>query len=77
MDTCHDKHFLFYHAQKYKDHSVNQVANMITNGVHDFEYIPPRPAEARETLANISKAKKLLGYMPSIDLSDWIDEHNI
>ena len=59
------------------NHSVNQVANMITNGVHDFEYIPPRPAEARETLANISKAKKLLGYMPSIDLSDWIDEHNI
>ena len=56
------------------NHSVNQVANMIST---DYEFIPPRPAEARETLADISKAKKLLGYMPSIELSDWIDEHKV
>ena len=40
-------------------------------------FIPPRPAEARVTLADISKAKKLLGYMPSIEISDWIDEYKV
>ena len=56
------------------NHSVNQVANMIST---DYKFIPPRPAEARETLADISKARELLGYMPSIELSDWIDEHKV
>ena len=56
------------------NHSVNQVANMIST---DYKFIPPRPAEARETLADITKAKKLLNYMPSIELSDWIDEHKV
>ena len=48
--------------------------NMISN---DYKFIPPRPAEARVTLADITKAKTLLGYMPSIELSDWIDEHKV
>ena len=56
------------------NHSVNQVANMIST---DYKFIPPRPAEARVTLADITKAKTLLGYMPSIELSDWIDEHKV
>ena len=43
----------------------------------DYKFIPPRPAEARETLADITKARELLGYMPSIELSDWIDEHKV
>ena len=38
-------------------------------------FIPPRPAESRVTLADISKAKKLLGYMPSIQISDWIEQY--
>ena len=42
-----------------------------------IKFIPPRPAEARVTLADISKAKELLGYLPSIEISDWIDEHKI
>ena len=40
-------------------------------------FIPPRPAEARITLPDISKAKKHLGYMPSIAISDWIDEYKV
>jgi len=58
------------------NHSVNQIANMISNS-YTKNFIPPRPAEARVTLADISKAKKLLGYMPSIEISDWIDEYKI
>lgn len=58
------------------NHSVNQIANIISNS-YTKNFIPPRPAEARVTLADISKAKKLLGYMPSIEISDWIDEYKV
>ena len=58
------------------NYSVNQIADMICNQ-YTKNFIPPRPAEARVTLADISKAKKLLGYMPSIEISDWIDEYTV
>ena len=58
------------------NYSVNQIADMICNQ-YTKNFIPPRPAEARVTLADISKAKKLLGYMPSIQISDWIDEYKV
>ena len=58
------------------NHSVNQIADMICDS-YTKNFIPPRPAEARVTLADISKAKKLLGYMPSIEISDWIDEYKV
>ena len=56
------------------NYSVNQIADMICNQ-YTKNFIPPRPAEARVTLADISKAKKLLGYMPSIEISDWIEQY--
>ena len=58
------------------NHSVNQVADMICDS-YTKNFVPPRPAEARVTLADISKAKKLLGYLPSIEISDWIDEYKV
>ena len=58
------------------NHSVNQIADTICSN-YTKNFIPPRPAEARVTLADISKAKKLLGYMPSIQISDWIDEYKV
>ena len=58
------------------NYSVNQIADMICNQ-YTKNFIPPRPAESRVTLADISKAKKLLGYMPSIEISDWIDEYKV
>ena len=56
------------------NHSVNQLADTICSS-YTKNFIPPRPAEARVTLADISKAKKLLGYMPSIEISDWIEQY--
>ena len=56
------------------NHSVNQIADTICS-CYTKNFIPPRPAEARVTLADISKAKKLLGYMPSIEISDWIEQY--
>jgi UDP-glucose 4-epimerase len=56
-----------------ENHSINGVANMII-GQHGFSepedvvHIPPRPAEARETLADVSRARGELGWSPSVDL---------
>jgi len=52
-----------------KNYSVNEVAKMIDKS---HVYIPPRPGETKVTLANISKAKKLLAWEPKMKLENWI-----
>ncbi|MDP3697754.1 MAG: NAD-dependent epimerase/dehydratase family protein [Candidatus Taylorbacteria bacterium] len=52
-----------------RNYSVNEVAKMV-DPRHVF--IPPRPGEAKLTLADISKAKKLLGWKPKVMLEDWL-----
>ena len=53
-----------------QDHSVNQVAKLIGGAV---KFIEPR-IEPKRTLADISLAKKLLGWQPSIKLEEGIKE---
>ena len=55
------------------NHSVLDIVELLKPGY--FEFIPARPGEARETLADISKAKRLLNYNPKIKLEDWIANH--
>jgi UDP-glucose 4-epimerase len=55
-----------------RNHSVNQIAAMIGG---DTVNIPPRQGEARITLANASKAREHLGWIPKVRLEDWITEH--
>ena len=43
--------------------SVNQIAKMVGGKTKN---LPPRPSEARDTLADYSKAKKTLGYEPRV-----------
>jgi UDP-glucose 4-epimerase len=50
--------------------SVLDIARMIGG---DYEFIPPRPGEARSTLADTTKIKELLGFKPEIKLEDWIN----
>ena len=38
------------------------------------EYIPARDGEYDYTLADSSKAKELLGWNPTLDISDYISE---
>ena len=38
----------------------------------EYVHIPARPAEARETVADRSKAKKLLGWVPTIKLENYL-----
>ncbi len=52
------------------DYSVNQVAKLIGGAV---KFIEPR-IEPRRTLADISLAKKLLGWQPTIQLEEGIKE---
>lgn len=52
-----------------KSYTVNDVAKMIDKS-HIF--IPPRPGESRATLADITKAKKLIGWSPKMSLERWL-----
>lgn len=53
------------------NYSVNELARMIGG---ETTYIPPR-IEPRETLADNSKARELLGWEPKYNLPDWVAEY--
>lgn len=54
------------------NYSINEIAKIFN---HKSIHISPRPGEARETLADITKAKKTFHYNPTIELEDWIKTH--
>jgi len=51
------------------NYSINQLAGLIGG---DVEMIAARLGEARETLADNSKARELLGWVPRVSLTDGI-----
>ena len=53
------------------NHSVQEIADTI-GGKH--VYVPERPGEVRDTLADISKAKRILGWEPKVSLKDGINQ---
>jgi UDP-glucose 4-epimerase len=52
-----------------KNYSVNELAAMISDNTVN---IPPRPAEARLSLADNSKLYQTFGWKPYMKLEDWI-----
>ena len=52
------------------NYSVNQIAQMYN---HPVVNIPARTGEMRETLANTTKAKNILGWNPEVTLEDWLN----
>jgi UDP-glucose 4-epimerase len=53
-------------------YSIKKIASMISdNHIH----IPPRPAEARFSCANIHKIKSVYEWTPQINLETWIKEN--
>jgi UDP-glucose 4-epimerase len=54
-----------------QNYSVNELARMIGGPT---VFIGPR-IEPRETLADNSRAKKLLGWEPTVNLPDWLEEY--
>lgn len=57
-----------------KSNSVLEISEMI-EGVKRF--LPERKGEARNTLANISKIKRVLGYHPVTNLKNWIEKEKL
>jgi len=55
------------------NYSVNEVAGMIK---HKTIPVPERLGEARLTLADISKAERLLSWKPTVMLGDWLKKIN-
>lgn len=53
------------------NHSVNDIARMIGG---DVTHIAARLGEARDTLADISKTKRILNWKPKVKLEDWLNE---
>jgi len=51
------------------NYSINELASFFEC---DVEYIPKRPGEAMVTLADNTKAQKVLGWSPQINLKDYI-----
>ena len=56
------------------NNSVLELTEMIGG---EYKHIPARPGEARETLADISKAKELLDWEPTITVEEWLYELKI
>ena len=52
------------------NHSIIEITEMF--GETEVEYIPPRPGEYDMTLADYSKANKILGWKPTKNLPDYI-----
>jgi len=52
-----------------KNYSINELAHMFGGHV---EYIPARPGEAWETLAEFSDFKKATGWEPKVNLEEYI-----
>ena len=57
-----------------QNYSINDVAKMISpNG--PYMYIAHRPGEAKDTRADITKAKTVLSWKPTIELPQWVKEN--
>jgi UDP-glucose 4-epimerase len=52
-----------------KNFSINELVKMIGT---DYNYVPARPGEARNTLNTDSTAKEVLGWKPEINIEDYI-----
>ena len=52
-----------------KNHSVNEIAEMVGG---ETIHIPARPGEMQDTLADVAKAKELLGWRSEITLEEGI-----
>ena len=54
------------------NHSILELAKLISNFV---KFIPERPGEARETLADNEKARNILRWKPTKHINDYIKEN--
>lgn len=56
-----------------KNYSINKIAETISD---KYEHSPQRKGEPQNTLADISKAKRLLEWIPKTNLIQWLENLN-
>lgn len=56
------------------NYDMMDLATMIGKPVTNVSFIAERKGESRETLADISKAKRLLNWEPKVVLPEWISK---
>lgn len=56
-----------------KNYSILEIADLIGGKDHPRIFMEPRVGEIRETLFDISKAQKLLGWKPEINFEEGIE----
>ena len=71
-DIKDDEYGCVYNVGNGKNYSVNEVARMITCLDSRLTYIPERPGEARETLAQNTLLRLIFGWRQTVELEDWI-----
>ena len=61
-----------YNIGSGKNYSVNEIASMISR---QTKTVPARIGECTSVLADVTRAKEVLGWTPQVSLEDWIAEH--
>ena len=54
-----------------KNYSINELAEMFSD---DIKYIPARPGEAWETLADYDEMNLSTGWTPKMDLEEYVNQ---
>ena len=72
MDYNGTMHGTVFNVGTGKNNSVLELARMIGDNV---QFIPPRPAESKETLANNLKIMSHFGWRPTKNIEDYIKEN--
>ena len=55
------------------NNSILEIAQMVGN---KYTFLPARDGEALDTLADITKAKELLEWSPTVAVEDWIRDNS-
>ena len=53
-----------------KNYSIQEIADLISP---EQKYLPKREGEMETTLANIDKIKSVIGWVPEVDVLEWIE----
>ena len=55
-----------------KNYSIQEIADLISP---EQKYIPKREGEMETTLANIDKIRSVIGWVPEVDVLEWIENN--
>ena len=81
MEAMHGVIDMKYTAEEFelgrgKNYSINEIANAFGD-MYAKEYIDAWPGEVRETLNTDTKAREVLGWEPTVDIIDFIEDNYV